>query len=424
MFIIYNLIFFIFFIIYLPVYLLQGKLNRDFLRRLGFLPRGIKFEHPIWIHAVSVGETNAIRGLIEELRKAYPGKQLVISCVTATGYKVAQGLIKSGDFLTYLPLDFSFIIKRLMRKVNPCCFIIAETEIWPNLISGLFKQKVPIIIINGRISDRSYSGYRAIKLFIKPILKKINYFCVQTDVDALRLRNLGVERRNIQVTGNMKFDLNLSAIKDPGIYRAKLWLSDDDKLFVCGSTHPQEETLILQAYKEVVVVFPRLKLLIAPRHPQRGKEVANLIAAQGFMPVFISQISGACPTCINKPVFILDSIGELLNYYAAADVVFVGGSLVKTGGHNLLEPASFKKPIIFGPEMFNFRQMQKLFLEHKAGLMANNALELTQKIKDILSNNLLAQQLGQAAFDLILRHQGASKRNVSLIKQFLNQKER
>ncbi len=420
MFIVYDLIFLVFMAIYFPIYLFQGKLNRGFLRRLGFIPKGIKFAHPIWIHAVSVGETIAIKGMVEELRKTYPGKQLVISCVTSTGYKVAQGLIKPGDFLTYLPLDLSFIVKKVMHKINPCLFVIAETEIWPNLISGLFKQKVPIVTVNGRISDSSYSGYLAIKLFIRPILRKINYFCVQTDLDAARLQNLGVVGKNIQVTGNIKFDLSLNLGSDSGVYRDKLGLNNDEKLLVCGSTHPQEEEQVLEAYRQVLVTFPKLKLLIAPRHPQRAKEIGNLVAAQGFAPVFISQISSTCLTCINKPVFILDFIGELLNYYAAADVVFMGGSLVKTGGHNLLEPASFRKPVIFGPYMFNFRQIQKLFLEQKAGLIAHNSVELNQKIKDVLSNNLLAQQIGQAAYDLILRNQGASKKNVNVIKEFLN----
>lgn len=420
MFIIYDLIFLVFMIIYFPIYLFQGKLNRGFLRRLGFLPQGVKFEKPIWIHAVSVGETIAIKGMVEELRKAYPGKQLVISCVTSTGYKVAQGLIKPGDFLTYLPLDFSFIVKKVMRLVCPCLFVVAETEIWPNLISGLFKQKVPIVTVNGRISDSSYSGYRVIKLFIRPILRKMSYFCVQTDLDAGRLKNLGVADKNIQVTGNIKFDLNLSVGNDSKVYREKLGLNSDEKLLVCGSTHPREEEQILSSYFQVLSAFPNLKLLIAPRHPQRAKEIANLVAAQGFAPVFISQISSACPTCINKPVFILDSIGELSSYYAVADVVFVGGSLVKTGGHNLLEPASFKKAIIFGPEMFNFRQIKKLFLEQKAGLMVHNVEELAQKIKDVLGNDILAKRLGQAAYDLILFNQGASQKNVSVLRQFLS----
>jgi 3-deoxy-D-manno-octulosonic-acid transferase len=419
MFIIYNLIAFIFVLVYFPFYLLRGKFHRGFVRRLGFLPANLNLDSPIWIHAVSVGEAVAIKGLVGELRKAYPEKKLVISTVTTTGNKIAQGLIQDCDFLTYLPLDFSFIVKSVLQRINPCMFIIAETEIWPNLINCLTQQKIPVITVNGRISDSSYAGYRAIKLFIRPILRKMRQFCVQSDTDALRLQDLGVDKTRIQVTGNVKFDLNLKSAAGPDglAYRSKLWLRQDDKLLVCGSTHPQEEELILKAYKELLLSFPKLKLLIAPRHPERSCDIGKLARRRGFMPVFISGISGACPTCVNNPVFILDIIGELLNYYAAADIVFVGGSLVKTGGHNIIEPASLKKPVIFGPHMFNFRDISELFLKNQAALMVHNHKELAGKIKEILGSNLMAKGLVERAYKLITENSGATLRNLQIIKQ-------
>ena len=421
MFIIYNLIFFIFALVYLPLYLLRGKFHHGFFRRLGFLPANLNLDRPIWIHAVSVGEAVSIKGLVGELRKAYPHKKLVISTVTATGNKIARGLINDGDFLTYLPLDFSFIIKRVIKKIDPCLFIIAETEIWPNLITCLYKQKVPVATVNGRISDSSYSGYRAIKLLIRPILRKVSKFCVQSEADASRLVNLGVDKGDIQVTGNVKFDVNLEAMAgfDHLASRQKLWLGLDDNLWVCGSTHPGEEEIIIKAYKELLLSFPRLKLLLAPRHPERSKDIGRLITQYSFMPVYISSISGACPTCINNPVFILDVMGELLNYYAAADIVFVGGSLVKTGGHNILEPASQKKPVIFGPYMFNFRDISRMFLANKAGIMAADSRELVSKMKEILSSKLLAKQLVERAYELLVSNRGATKKNIEIIKQLL-----
>lgn len=419
MFIIYNLIFLVFTLAYLPLYLLRGKFHRGFFRRLGVLPANLNLDRPIWIHAVSVGEAISIKGLVLELRKAYPLKKLVISTVTATGNKVARGLIREGDFLTYLPLDFSFIVKGVIRKIDPCLFIIAETEIWPNLITCLCKREIPIVTVNGRISDSSYSGYRAIRLLIRPILKRVRKFCVQSDTDALRLGNLGVDKENIKVTGNVKFDSNLETMVelDPLAGRKKLWLGLDDKLLVCGSTHPGEEELIIKAYKELLPTFPKLKLLIAPRHPERSKDIGRLISQNAFMPVFISNISGACPTCIHNPIFILDIMGELLNYYSAADIVFVGGSLVKTGGHNILEPASLRKPVIFGAHMFNFRDITKLFLENKAGVMVADSNELAAKAKEILGSNLLAKQLVERAYELIIKNRGATKKNIEVIKQ-------
>jgi len=435
MFILYDLIFLIFALIYLPVYLFKGKLHYGFLKRLGFLPADLNLDRPIWIHAVSVGEVISIKGLVNELRKAYPLKRLVISTVTATGNKIAQSLISDGDLLTYLPLDFSFIVKKVIKEIAPCLFIIAETEIWPNLITCLHKRKIPVVTVNGRISDNSYSGYRAIKFLIRPILRKIGKFCVQSEIDALRLVNLGVEKRNIQVTGNVKFDINLEAMAglDPLVVRQKLWLGLDDNLWVCGSTHPGEEEIIIKAYKELLFTFPKLKLLIAPRHPERSKDISRLISQYAFMPVFISNISGVCPvrspeahgaasngvcpTCINNPIFILDVMGELLNFYSAADIVFVGGSLVKTGGHNILEPVSLKKPVIFGPYMFNFRDITSLFLRNKAGIMVADAQELVNKTKEILSSSLMAKQLVERAYELIISNRGSTKKNIEIIKQ-------
>ena len=408
-------------LVYLPLYFFRGKFHRGFFRRFGFLPKGLNLDEPIWIHAVSVGEAISIKGLIGKIREAYPNKKLVISTVTATGNKIARSLISEGDFLTYLPLDFSFIIKRVMRKIKPCLFIIAETEIWPNLIACLYKEKIPIVTVNGRISDNSYSGYRTIRFLIRPILSKIKKFCVQSEIDALRLINLGVAKENIQVTGNVKFDLNLAKAQDSKVLviREKLWLGLDGKLWVCGSTHPHEEEIIIKAYRELLLSYPKLKLLIAPRHPERSKDIGRLVSANSFMPIFISNISGSCPTCINNPVFILDVMGELFDYYSAADIVFVGGSLVKTGGHNILEPASQKKPVFFGPYMFNFRDISRMFLENKAGIMVQDANDLVVKIKEILDSNLLAKQLVEHAYDLIINNRGATQKNIDVIKQIL-----
>jgi len=419
MFILYDLVFLIFALVYLPLYLLRGKFNRGFLRRLGVLPANLYLDRPIWIHAVSVGEASAIKGLLFRLRQVYPGKQLVISTVTSTGNKIAQGLVKEGDLLTYLPLDFSFIVKRVLKKINPCMFIIAETEIWPNLISCLDKMQISVITVNGRISDSSYGGYRLIKILIRPILRKVKQFCVQSELDGRRLESLGVDRSKIQVTGNLKFDigLNASGNLDGANYRHKLWLNPNDKLLVCGSTHPNEEKIILEAYQEVLPVFPGLKLLIAPRHPERSNSVMELVQKHKFMPVAVSGIAGACPTCIRRPVFILDTIGELMHYYAAADIVFVGGSMVRKGGHNILEPASLNKPVIFGPYMFNFRQISELFLESSAGLVAANSRQLAQRIKELLSNDLLARGLAERASGLILKNRGATEKNIQIIKQ-------
>ena len=379
------------------------------LARFGKLPADLNLGGPIWMHAVSVGEAIAIRGLLGELRKNFPNKKFVISTVTPTGNKIARGMAKDGDLVTYLPADFSFIVKSVIRRIKPSFFIIAETEIWPNLISYLFKQNIPVAIVNGRISDSSYKGYSMIRFMIKPILNKINLFCVQTERDGGRLSSLGVTREKIKVTGNLKFDA-VRTMPHSVEKKEELALTGQEKLVVCGSTHPGEEEIVLGAYRQLLTEFPHLRLFIAPRHPERAGDLEKLVLKFNLKPLRISQL-GRGPNPGNlKPVFILDAIGQLLHYYAIADIVFVGGSLVKKGGHNILEPASLSKPVIFGSFMFNFRDIAELFLEHRAAIEVRNQLELQAKIKFFLRQPEQALALGQKAKDLVLRNQGTTQK--------------
>jgi len=423
MFIFYDLIFLFFSLIYLPVYVFRRKFHRGFMMRLGILSRNLDLNRPIWVHAVSVGEVMAVRGLIEELRKSCPGKNFVISTVTASGNKIAQGLAKGGDSVTYLPLDFGFIVKRVIDRINPSIFVIAETEIWPNLISYLHRKNVPIIMVNGRISDASFKGYLRIKFLLKAILEKVSFFCVQTERDAERLISLGVLASRIQVTGNMKFDLKdcQDAKRDEIDYRKKIGLESGERLLVAGSTHAGEEEIVLGAYKELLNEFPQLKLLLAPRHPERSRDVGKIVSKFGLRAVF-SSLAFTCSTCITKPVFILDTIGQLTSVYAIADIVFVGGSLIKKGGHNILEPASLGKPVLFGPHMFNFRDIADLFLGNRASLLIHNQDALKANIAYLLNNPSFATGLAQRAKEVILKNQGASKRNAVYIKAYTQDK--
>ncbi len=405
MFILYDLIFLVFALIYLPLYLLKKKFHQGFLRRLGFLPKGLELDRPVWIHAVSVGEAMAIRDLIEALRRIYPEKKFVISTVTPTGNKVAASLAREGDFITYLPLDFSFIVRGVIGRIKPCLFVIAETEIWPNLISALFKKKIPVVIVNGRISDGSFKGYRAVRFLLKPVLNKVNAFCVQSKLDAERLTRLGVVKDKIQVTGNMKFDSKPNVLSFDNLH---LRFNEEEELLVCGSTHSGEEEIILGAYKKLLAEFPKLKLLVAPRHPERAKDIEKLALKNGFEAVFVSQLGRATSYELRTKVFILDTIGQLLNYYAIADIVFVGGSLARIGGHNILEPASQGKPVIFGPHMFNFRDMADLFLKNKAALLAHNTQELEDSVRYLLNSPAVVDEFSRRARDLITQNQGAT----------------
>jgi 3-deoxy-D-manno-octulosonic-acid transferase len=418
MFIIYDLVFLIVAIFYLPIYLFRKKFHRGFLSRLGILPKNLRLNKPVWVHAVSVGEAKAIKGLVEGLRRIYPDKQFVISTVTPTGNKIAQGLAGPQDLVTYLSLDLSFIVKSVIGRINPSLFIIAETEIWPNLINCLYKRKIPVIIVNGRISDASFKGYMCVKFLLKAILTKIGFFCVQTLRDSQRLQSLGVDKGKIQITGNMKFDAVTDLKTDTQDYKLILGLKDEDRLLVAGSTHPGEEEIVLGAYKGLLEKFPNLKLLIAPRHPERSKDIAGIVSGLGLCSVFVSATAFEC-NCVTRLVFILDTIGQLVNFYNIADVVFVGGSLVKKGGQNILEPGSLGKPVLFGPHMFNFRDIADLFLSNKAAILVRNEEDLRDRVTDILNNPALASGLGEVARQLILQNQGATERNLQYIRKII-----
>ena len=421
MFIIYDAIFLIFAISYLPIFIFRKKYHSGFITRFGILPKTLNLNRPIWIHAVSVGEAITIKGLVENLRKIYPNKKFVISTVTATGNKIAQTIAKNDDLVTYLPLDLSLIVKKTIDRINPALFIIAETEIWPNLISYLSRRSIPVVIVNARISDRSFGRYLAIKPLLKPILNKISLFCAQSERDAQRLIRMGLAENKVKITGNMKFDTTDYTDKKSTDYtdlKIALWLIPDGKLLVAGSTHPGEEEVILNAYKKLLVEFPKLRLLIAPRHPERALDVADIATKFGFRTTFISRLPDKCETCVMPPVFILDVIGKLMDFYALADIVFVGGSLIKKGGHNILEPAALAKPIIFGPQMFNFKDIADLFLENKACILVHDEEEMVHTILGLLNNPAEMDNLGMRAQKLISENQGATQRNLNLIKAY------
>ncbi|RJP29685.1 MAG: 3-deoxy-D-manno-octulosonic acid transferase [Candidatus Omnitrophota bacterium] len=413
-----DLLYFIGFIFYLPLLVFKGKLHREFFFRLGFIPK-VYMENPIWIHAVSVGEVMAIKKLVYELKAAFPRKRFVISTVTATGNKVAKTLAGGRDYVTYLPFDFSFIVSKVMRRIKPSLFIVAETEIWPNLINYLHHNNIPLITINGRISDKSFIGYKRIKFILRHILNKVSLFCVQTEEDAKRLMALGVGLDKMDITGNLKFDLNYGNEVNPENYRSRLGIVYNEKLFVAGSTHKGEDEIIFSVYKRMRQSSINIKLLIAPRHPERARDVASLAKKFGFNPQLISAIPFICETCITQPVFILDTIGELPGFYSAADIVFIGGSLTKNGGHNIIEPASHAKPVLFGPWMFNFREIARMFLDKSAAIMVRDEDELFNKAVALLRNESEASLYSERAKELVLKHRGATARTLKHIMKFI-----
>ncbi len=422
MFILYDIFYTLFVICYLPIFLIKGKCHQGFLMRLGIFPQSainkIKGRKVIWLHTVSVGEAQAADNLVKNLKREYPDFSLVISTVTKTGNKIARKLIGRQDLVIYFPLDISFIVKKVISAVNPKLFIIAETEIWPNLIINLAKKGVPIALVNGRVSSNSFRGYKIIRPFLSRVLGKFTLFCMQTKEDAQRIAELGAARAKVKVTGNMKFDLQLSAT---GFQLSDLGLIEEEKLFIAGSTHRGEEEIVLQAYKELIKNYPNLRLLIAPRHIERVREIEGLISRFGFKLQKVSQLNLDERRAANgeRRILVLDTIGQLKNIYALAEVVFIGGSLIRHGGQNPIEAAEFSKPILFGPYMFNFSDIARAFLSKGAAIVVKDARQLKDTSNRLLKECLLRKELGQRAKDLVEENRGASFRNMELIRKLI-----
>ena len=416
MLILYDIIYILFFLCYLPFFLIRGKYHRGFLMRLGILPPNVinklKDQKVIWMHTVSVGEAQAVSALVKDLKQQYPDYLLVISTVTKTGNKIVQSLIKPDNLAIYSPLDIGFIVNRVVNLVNPQLFIIAETEIWPNLITSLAKRAIPVVLVNGRISAASFKGYKLIRPFLKEILKNFSLFCVQTKEDAQRITELGAAQAKVKVTGNMKFDISSSQFP---VHSSELGLKENEQLFIAGSTHRGEEKIILEVCKELIESHPNLRLLIAPRHIERVQELEKLISGMGFKSQRVSNIS-----LTTNSVLILDTIGQLKDLYARADIVFIGGSLIPHGGQNPIEPAVFSKPMLFGPYMSNFSNIAKLLLNKRAAMMVKDPQQLKDSCLELLNNPVLRKELGERAKELVQKSRGASLRNMELIKQLLH----
>lgn len=408
----------------IPWYLLRrvlGLRSRSGLReRFGLYPpqrlAAINGRPVIWIHAVSVGETRAAIPLIKGLRQTWPDHALVLTNVTETGHEVAAA-IPELDLCLFFPLDLSLVIRRVLARLQPALIVIIETEIWPNLIRAAAQRQIPLVLVNGRISDRSYPRYLRWKPLLAPLLQQVRLFCMQSEIDSMRMIALGALPANVVSSGNLKFDMPMNlAETDPVILRTRYRLPLDLPVWVCGSTHDGEEELLLQSYGALLEQGAELVLVLAPRHPPRVPAVCELLTARNLPYRRRSQLTAESPLLIKGEVLLVDTLGELLPLYAASDVVFVGGSLVPTGGHNLLEAALVGRPVIFGPYMHNFREISRLVLSAGAGSQVQSPEELPGLMTRYLQDPQLGQQQGAAGHRLIAAHSGATARTVALLR--------
>jgi 3-deoxy-D-manno-octulosonic-acid transferase len=421
----YDAVYIIATMFYLPYYLvclLLGKKSRSgFLMRIGIYPKEIterlRVGRFIWVHAVSVGEVITSSPMLNALRKSFPELSLLISTITPTGYQIAKRLASEKDAAIYLPLDFSFLVSKVQRKVNLSCLLIFETEIWPNLIAYTRRRGVPVIVMNGRISPVSYRRYRFARFLVRPMLQQVDLYCMQTQRDADYVISLGAPSERVFVTGNIKYDMAATeslSVQEMDEVRRKLSLRMEEILLVGGSTHRGEEDIIFDVYRRLKTKYSNLRLLVAPRHVERVSEVENIALRYGLRTV---RFSGAEEVQEGDNVIILDMMGRLRLLYSVATVVFVGGSLIPHGGQNMIEPASFGKPVIFGPHIFNFHEVADHLLRDGAAYMVHNKQELYEAVDRLLRNADEREKLGSRAKTIVMKNIGATSRNMNLMEK-------
>jgi 3-deoxy-D-manno-octulosonic-acid transferase len=390
--------------------------------RLGFGAPTPSGRRTAWLHAVSVGEAIAARPLIEGLRRLYPELPLVMTTVTSTGAQIVRERFAGLATHRFFPLDLPWVARRVAASIDPAFLICMETELWPNTLRVLAARGVPIMMANGRISDRSYGRYRLVRGLLRRVLADVRVFAMQSDEDARRIIALGAPPERVVVTGNMKTD---AAVVDTAgsvdLWRRLLGLAAEHRVWIAGSTHPGEEAMVLEAHRVASADCPELVLVLAPRHPERAGELQAQIIRSGWPVARRSELpSPTRPSSGVPPVIILDTVGELATLYALADVVFIGGSLVPVGGHNVLEAAQRRKPVLIGPHTQNFREAAGLLESVGASLVVRDGSELGRGLRRLLADPGLRAKMGDAGFDALASRQGAVRETLDLIDRYLH----
>lgn len=426
---IYSILFTLGLILMAPYYVWRHRGRKElsgWRERLGILPPSFRQEaqDSFWIHAVSVGETLAVAGLVKELQRRYPDRNIFLSSVTATGREAGTKRLPgiAGQF--YLPFDWAWTVRRVLEQIRPSVLLIVETELWPNLLKTANEFGCRTILVNARVSERSFPGYRRIRPFMRRVLQNIHRICTQTKTDAERFEALGALPDRVVVTGNLKFDGRPPEFGSFGIQIRKV-LSEANRgpVFVVGSTMQGEEPLVLKAWETIQREHPRALMVLAPRHPARFEEVARLLQNQHRSCIrrtsFSQGNAGMLRQLVSSEILLLDTIGELAETFGIADVVFVGGSLVPTGGHNVVEPAFWGKPIIFGPHMNNFRDVASLFIRAGAAVQVTNPDVLAGAVNHLFDHPADADAMGERAKGVVSEQAGAALRILNQMEEWL-----
>lgn len=416
----------------------RGERPGALRERLGILPRNIvasanngTAEAPgsvreggaIWVHAVSVGEVLAAMPLVEGLKREFPGRAVLVSTTTETGQRLARERLKSAAIF-YFPLDWIVPVRKALRTIRPAVVIVMETEIWPNFLRETRRAEIPVVFANARISERSFSRFERWRFlvgeFFARTLQDADLFLAQSEEDAKRLVGMGAAEERVEITGNMKYDVSPAALGQFGTWlEAQIRQQERWPVLVAGSVVEGEEETVLAGYDAVQRQWRRTLLILAPRKPDRFAAAEKIAAEAGWNTLRRSQLNFGEALAENVDVLILDSIGELAGLYSLADAVFVGGSLVRAGGHNILEPACFARPPVFGTSMENFSEMADQFLDAHAGVQVANGQQLGKVWVQLIENNAMRERMGNAARDIAERNRGATARSLNRIASII-----
>jgi len=429
----YSLLVLIVAVVASPWFIYQALRHKKYVgsfgQRMGYLPVSFNMDgdDSIWIHAVSVGEVLTARPLISDLKRRYPNLRMFLSTTTMAGQQLARRSVQDVDAVFYFPFDLGFVVRRTLDLVRPKLFIMMETEIWPNLLRECRARGIKTAVVNGRLSARSFPRYRLIRPMMRRVLDHIDKFLVQSEESARRFIDLGADPARVVVTGSLKFDsLELSSTALQARARDRVLryfrVPASRPVIVAGSTMKGEEIAVLRAFRKARTAAPNTLLVLAPRNPERFAEAEQLARQEGWKVARRSDLAIDAEPRVD--VVVLDTIGELATIYQLATVVFVGGSLVATGGHNVLEPAVFGKPIVFGPHMQNFLEIAEAFVSNGAGVQLGDDTQLEEAFLLLMGDPVKRARLGAAARALVEANRGANDKSVTVLSALLPQEPR
>lgn len=403
--------------------LIKSFRNPAYLQRIGerfgFFSSSIGSQGGLWVHSVSVGETLAVVPLIQQLRRVYPDMPITVTTMSPTGSDCVKERLGDTVFHVYAPYDLPFALNEFFTKVKPICALIIETEIWPNLLYGCRKRGIPVVLANARLSKRSAARYASFPNFTRGLLDQLTLIAAQSRNDAERFLQLGALPNRVRVINNIKYDQSIPAdVHEKAAVFTAMW--SGRKVWLAASTHEGEEALILEAFAAVKRQMPEVLLFLVPRHPERFTKVEALCRKKGFVVQRRSLNAQHCP--VHVDVFLGDSMGELQTFYAAADLAYVGGSLVPVGGHNMLEPAALGVAIITGPHIFNFAEIAGLLMATGGLIKVENVTELGTKVVELLADESLCSTISANALAAVIENRGSISQYVTLIGELCQQK--